>query len=231
MCQQTSWTKVDKPLRLLCLHGYQQSGALFSLSAQNLRQILHGVATLDFIDGYRPIEEASGPSRVAFTWWNAKRSPSGYCYHGKWQAVDYVLKRLLEQGPYDGILGFSQGAAMACLVTSIIHSDVPVPQVQLSTELRAELQQQLRFAIFIGGFRPRDPALQFIFAHPIPRIKTFHVIGATDDLVRPERSQELLSTFQNAEVLHHPQGHVIPMDRAAQLGYLRFLQQGLLSAL
>eukprot|EP00668_Euglena_longa_P002198 GGOE01002542.1.p1 GENE.GGOE01002542.1~~GGOE01002542.1.p1 ORF type:complete len:149 (+),score=8.29 GGOE01002542.1:193-639(+) len=87
------------------------------------------------------------------------------------------------------------------------------------------------FAIFIGGFRPRDPALQFIFAHPIPRIKTFHVIGATDDLVRPERSQELLSTFQNAEVLHHPQGHVIPMDRAAQLGYLRFLQQGLLSAL
>ena len=38
------------------------------------------------------------------------------CDHGFDQSLQHVLKAIEEQGPFDGLMGFSQGAALASLL-------------------------------------------------------------------------------------------------------------------
>ena len=69
-----------------------------------------------------------------------------------------------EQGPFDGCIGFSQGAAMAAL-------------------LCATCERAFRFAVFFGGFTPRSPDVAPLFAAEsrspaLEHVATLHVYGA-----------------------------------------------------
>jgi hypothetical protein len=221
--------KDDRPLRLLCLHGYQQNAAAFRRVTARLQAVLSPGVVLDCLDGFYVADEERNVT-PALTWWRLSRTDGpdgggngGYTYGGAWEAVQYVVDRLINQGPYDGILGFSQGAAMASVVAAVVHGEAPTPSLALSADLRANLRRQLRFGIFIGGFKPRDPALHFLYAQPIPTMQTLHVIGEADDVLRPVLSCELRGAFAVAEVFEHPGGHVIPSDGAAAARYRRCL--------
>ena len=52
------------------------------------------------------------------------------------------VRALQEHGPFDGLLGFSQGATLGALLCLA----PPAPPV--------------RFAVLVSGFMPRDPALE-----------------------------------------------------------------------
>ncbi len=61
--------------------------------------------------------------------------------------MEYILEILTNQGPFDGILGFSQGAGM---VTRIVHA--------LLEEERKDpiLKKKIQFALLIGGVPPKE---------------------------------------------------------------------------
>ena len=97
---------------------------------------------------------------------------------------------LLLQGPFDGVLGFSQGAAVAGLLCALKESAVLPPSVDF------------RFAAQISGFRPKDPALAQLLpgpgggAGPPLDIASFHCFGAGDEIISADRSKSLAAAFR-----------------------------------
>lgn len=53
----------------------------------------------------------------------------------------------------------------------------------------------LKFAIFAGGFLPKDEEAKMFIGQAKPEIKSLHVMGEKDALVPPERSRELMDCF------------------------------------
>ena len=100
-------------------------------------------------------------------------------------------------GPFDGILGFSQGGAIAALMAC-----------------RLDIFHGLKFVILAGAPDIKD--LQFSAskesATPNAKLTTrsLHFAGALDAVVPPEHSLILAASFQFSQYVEHPQGHCIP---------------------
>lgn len=54
----------------------------------------------------------------------------------------------------------------------------------------------LKFAIFAGGFLPKDEEAKTFIGQAKPDIKSLHVMGEKDALVPPERSRALMDCFR-----------------------------------
>eukprot|EP00668_Euglena_longa_P001762 GGOE01002072.1.p1 GENE.GGOE01002072.1~~GGOE01002072.1.p1 ORF type:complete len:274 (+),score=51.80 GGOE01002072.1:73-822(+) len=214
-------------LRILCLHGYLQSADKFRGKSYGLMKGLKKQAEFDFIDAphlIEPIDVAEGAA-PRYTWWRSVDVPTGKRYDGFWESVQRIVEVLKLKGPYDGILGFSQGAMMAALMLAVVMGDSEVDAVDLPRPTRHALKAHLRFGILAGGFKPRDIRLHRLFAEPVRGVQTLHIIGESDALVPPERSHELADLFADAEVMTHAGGHYIPASAEHRTVYRDFLQR------
>jgi pimeloyl-ACP methyl ester carboxylesterase len=124
------------------------------------------------------------------------------------ETIERVRAFVATEGPFDGILGFSQGAALAALLCAS-------PEAQIN----------VRFAVLISGFVPRDTRYQSILdaaatteqpedalrAQQLP-LRTLHVLGTLDDRVPPESSRRLSRSFPNPELYEWEGGHTVPWD-------------------
>lgn len=123
-----------------------------------------------------------------------------------------IRETIRDQGPFDGVIGFSQGAAMAAMVVSALEEAdeaqaTPSPrqrrelptefqlvdsQTQTQTQDQLQKQGRLKFAIFYSGFRSADPRCKPFFT---PKISTptMHVLGALDSVVEESRARALVA--------------------------------------
>lgn len=69
---------------------------------------------------------------------------------GMQQSVQFALQYLLQHGPFDGIMGFSQGAAMVTRLAMLI------------AEQHRAATPSLRFLILIGGVQPTETRFFFL---------------------------------------------------------------------
>lgn len=80
----------------------------------------------------------------------------GTCIHGTsesigmQQSVQFVLQYLLQHGPFDGLMGFSQGAAMVTRIAMLV------------LEQHCAALPSLRFLILIGGVQPMETRFTFL---------------------------------------------------------------------
>lgn len=130
--------------KFLCLPGYLQSGKIFAEKSSGLRKLLTKKLgyELDFIDPPTAINAkedlpfvlAAQESEANEKWDQLVANNMNRCwwihtddgqYKGFAEAVKYVAQHILAHGPYDGIIGFSQGAAMAAAITNTITELVP----------------------------------------------------------------------------------------------------------
>lgn len=72
---------------------------------------------------------------------------------------------MAEHGPYDGLLGFSQGGAMLGLLCGL--------------QQQGKLPFSFRFAIFASAFRSRSSPHQSLYSEKIT-LPTLHVYGQQD---------------------------------------------------
>ena len=178
----------EKPLRVLCLHGYHGSSTI--LDGQ-LRPLRDGLSTpMDFVT-------VDAPSIAAgdFGWWHGNIPGYRDEFLGWRRTRDWLSELFDRKGPFDGVLGFSQGAALAGLLPGLSAIE---PRIRL------------RFAIMAGGFRSEAPEHQDLFARrEAYDIPSFHIIGDTDTVVHPDDSRHLAEAFTSPMVVSHPGGHVI----------------------
>lgn len=103
-------------------------------------------------------------------------------------------------GPFDGLLGFSEGASVAATIA--------LEQERVST------RQRFKCAVFICGSPPlrergAEPYLADECGQCI-KIPTLHIVGANDPGMRAGLALFNLCTNESATLYDHGQGHEIP---------------------
>uniref|UniRef100_A0A5F8A5T7 Esterase OVCA2 n=1 Tax=Macaca mulatta TaxID=9544 RepID=A0A5F8A5T7_MACMU len=128
------------------------------------------------------------------------------------ESLGMVAQALSRLGPFDGLLGFSQGAALAAFICALGQAGDP----------RFPLP---RFIILVSGFCPRGLGFkESILQRPLS-LPSLHVFGDTDKVIPSPESMQLASRFPGAITLTHSGGHFIPAAAAQRQAYLKFLDQ------
>nr|XP_056721366.1 esterase OVCA2 [Euleptes europaea] len=213
-----------RSLRLLCLHGYRQDAGSFRARSGALRKALRGRAELLFVDAPHVVAARPGEASLlepldssARGWWFSNPQEGTFSAleetsscKGLEESLEAVAEACAEHSPIDGLLGFSQGAALAALICAL--------------KQRGDLHFQFDFAILIAGFKSRSLDHQSYYQEPI-QVPSLHVLGETDRVIPAEMSQELASHFSEPLFLTHPGGHFVPASAAQKKTYLEFLDR------
>jgi pimeloyl-ACP methyl ester carboxylesterase len=184
-------------LRVLCLHGYHGSARI--LRAQ-MAPLVSCFGDAEFV-----VLDAPSLAVGDFGWWH---HPSrGWDRTRAWASELFAT-----QPRFDGVFGFSQGAAFAGLLAGMREEPG-----------EAATAIDLDFAVLVGGFKNDAPAHAQLYRRRFT-LPSVHIIGRTDGVIPPANSQELADQFENPTVLHHAGGHVVPGDATVVDGLRRFIE-------
>jgi fermentation-respiration switch protein FrsA (DUF1100 family) len=168
--------------RILCLHGYHGSAAILRRQMAPVASALPNDVELVFVDAP---SLASGD----FGWWHEG-------FRGWERTREWVIE-LVGREHFDGVFGFSQGAALAGLLAAVaVVEAAPI---------------SFRFVIMVGGFTSAAPQHAALFLRPL-HLPSLHVIGRSDVIVPARDSLLLAQRFADPVIIEHPGGHFIPDD-------------------
>jgi hypothetical protein len=174
-----------RQLRLLCLHGYHGSAARLRNQMAGLVSAMPSNVEFVYVDAP---SLASGD----FGWWH--EGFSGWEQTRQW-AVDLFDS----QPPFDGLFGFSQGAALTGLLAAVNESEYH----------RASAESWFEFAVMVGGFKSDSPRHAELFERSLA-LPSVHVMGRSDGIVPIGDSRELATAFKDPLVIEHSGGHIVP---------------------
>lgn len=124
-----------------------------------------------------------------------------------------MIEAIKSKGPFDGILGFSQGAELLGLICCLKSKNL--------------FQAEFKFAILVSGFKSHCPAYSSYYDLKSPiNIPSLHIWGDTDQIIVKERSEALFNLFDAAvtQKIVHPGGHFLPGHADVAAGIKKFLQ-------
>ena len=133
-------------LRILGLHGYAGSAELLRRQLRPLASSLDALADVVCVD-------APSLADGDFGWWHASEG-AAVRYRGWTRTHDWLSACGALHGAFDGVLGFSQGAALAALLVALCAFD-------------SAAQSRLDFAMIVGGFASRDERHAALFETPV----------------------------------------------------------------
>lgn len=186
--------------------------------------------------GEAPQQQPSSSEDVR-GWWTSGENVEPAAAPGQWvrpsqsrravgvdESLALLVETLQKDGPFDGILGFSQGAAMGALLLAHVHKHASGQLCGLTLP---------RFAILVAGFVPMDDRLQSLMATSDVAgsgVAVLCVSGTEDALVPPDRVQTLADCFGGVssgrvQVFSHPGGHGIPSNAAFRTAMKAFLDE------
>ncbi|KAL4884708.1 serine hydrolase FSH [Aspergillus karnatakaensis] len=251
------------PLKLLMLHGYTQSGPLFHAKSRALvKHItkafpLHEISAIyptgplrlnpADIPGYTP-QEGSGSTDAAeetetesYGWYRRSNTADPPLYVGLEDGLDAIAKVLGEEGPFDGVIGFSQGAAMAAMVVSLLEEkrqeafklfSAAGEGFKYPASFEALNHPALKFALCYSGFRSPGERYKAFYESPPIQTPILHVLGSLDAVVDEGRSRTLIEACAGdpegeGKVVWHPGGHFLPSQRPYLDAAVRFIRETL----
>ncbi|PSS21488.1 Esterase [Actinidia chinensis var. chinensis] len=209
----------EKP-RVLCLHGYRTSGQILQKQIERWPEAVLGKLDLVFLDGPCP---ARGKSDVEgfydppyFEWYYCNEDFTEY-YNFE-ECLAYLEDYMIKHGPFDGLLGFSQGAILSAVLPGMQMEGVALTKVPL-----------IKFLIIVsgtkfGGYKFGLPKLAAnAFASPV-KLPSLHFIGERDFL--KEQGIALLESFEDPTVIYHNRGHTVPrLDEKGLETMLGFIEK------
>ncbi|CCI44819.1 unnamed protein product [Albugo candida] len=205
--------------RVLCLHGYRQNGLKLRGRLAAYRRAFKSKIEFVCFDGPIPVryvptnEQHSESFRVCegddivakqFSWWDfhIDEQTGKHIYSRVNETIDYISKLCTEQGPFEGILGFSQGGMLAMML------------LQLQTAGSNNYGFQFKFGIFIAAGISQDQNYnRSNLDDALIDIPTVHIMGRSDAVVSIDRSEVLAKQFSNPVVFIHEGGHYIPANK------------------
>ncbi|KAK3332338.1 serine hydrolase FSH [Cercophora scortea] len=122
-------------------------------------------------------------------------------------ALKYLVKIMEERGPFDGIIGYSEGATVAA--TLLLHE-----QRRL---LKKGIKPMFKYAIFFAGWPPVDPDTHAMILSDetdiMIEIPTCHIIGSLDPYVHGSLALFNVCDPDTAYLFDHAKGHTLPRDK------------------
>ena len=121
------------------------------------------------------------------------------------KVFNYLHKYVLANGPFDGIIGFSQGAGLGGYLITDFNKIL---------NLTDEQQPALRFFISFSGFKLEDKIYQKEYDKTI-QIPSLHVRGELDAVVAESRMMALYDSWPDNKrtLLVHPGAHFVPNSK------------------
>lgn len=180
------------------------------------------------IPGFQPREGAEGeeiPETFGWFYHDEEAGP----YRGFGLGMRAIADAIEEAGGVDGVLAFSQGAAVAALVAAAMEPDRALPEDPEQREWVQRLREAnggrpLRFCVLYSGFIARPGAgLGWLYEGRI-KTPTCHFFGSLDTVVEEERCKALADLCVEPEVFVHPGGHHVPVRKewvAPLTGFLK----------
>ncbi|ROV98771.1 hypothetical protein VMCG_06811 [Cytospora schulzeri] len=252
-----------KEVKILMLHGYTQSGPLFRAKTRALEKLLaKSLAPLKLkptlfypsgptrlspkdIPGYEPsnAEGADADAEIDSWAWFRKDEASG-TYRGLKQGFDRIASCIRDEagGHVDGVVGFSQGGAMAAMVASALESVGPEGEGG-EKKLRqppasdgnydwgwvdglreANGGRALSFAVIYSGFFAPPPQLGWLY-EPKIRTASLQYIGSLDTVVEESRTRSLVDRSEDPLVVVHPGGHYVPVNKQFVMPLVGFVRK------
>lgn len=227
---------MTKP-RILCLHGKAQTAESFSKKIGGARRKLERAFDLTFLDGPIDLEEvtqsttapsASAGSDSKTPMFNTGRAwflreplednPEQYRYLKLAEAMIYVSEYALQHGPFDGLMGFSQGGTV---VTALATSGaIPVRAVLTAGAPHIEevFESASEWVATSGDLQDTDTGLA------IPKL---HMAGETDAIISVGSTDALCRRGGNGELVVHDKGHLFPTKAAYVDKMVEFLKASL----
>ena len=224
------------------LHGYTQSGPLFHAKTRALEKHIQkaipgsslsyptGPVSLDpsNIPGLDPSSVSDPGDIEACGWWRRSNTADPPEYLGLQEALAETTKVLASEGPFDGVIGFSQGAALAGMVASLLegpprrdafaHFHRPDGSVSIAYPSSfASLQHgPLKFFVVYSGFVAPGERYKAFYERPLIQTPSCHFVGGLDSVVEESRCRALIDASggdAKAKVVFHPGGHFVPNSK------------------
>ncbi|KAL5700337.1 Rhodanese-like domain-containing protein 6 [Ranunculus cassubicifolius] len=217
----------SRKLRILCLHGFRQNASSFKGRTSSFAKKLKNIAQLVFIDAphelpfiYHPRPHDAPPlhenCNKKFAWlvssdysssnrktnWEMADAPFDPLQYkqqidGYEVSLSYLKGIFSEMGPFDGVLGFSQGAAMTAL---------------LCAERERLDGVELKFVILCSGFALNLGSRVEVGSIDCPALHIFGDREGKDRQIGCQDSKELAALFDEScsVTITHESGHIIP---------------------
>ncbi|KAJ7965773.1 Serine hydrolase FSH [Quillaja saponaria] len=185
--------------RFLCLHGFRTNGEILKTQVHKWPQSV--LAKLDLVYLNAPFP-AQGKSEVEgifdppyYEWFQFNKEFTEYTNFD--ECLAYIEDFMVKHGPFDGFLGFSQGAMLSAALPGLQEKGVALTKVP-----------KIKYLIIIGGAKLKSPSVaEKAYFAPI-HCPSLHFLGEADFL--KQYGQELLESCFDPVVIHHPKGHTIP---------------------
>ncbi|KAJ5123038.1 Serine hydrolase FSH [Penicillium atrosanguineum] len=228
-------------MRFLCLHGAGTNGEvrtfdrdnfnanprhqIFEIQTGGIRQQLEKKGHIfKFVNGKMDAAvESELEGVVDGPFYNHyPRSPAVPSAHLK-EAFEHVLNIIATEGPFDAVMGFSQGAALASAL--IAHQAKAHP----------EQPSLFRAAVFICGGAPWEGAgLNYIASQPDTyaiNIPTANIVGKIDPLYPESMKLYQLCEPSKAAFYDHGSKHMVPFDMKNTEEMVRVIEETVAKAI
>ena len=167
-----------------------------------------------------------GDTVEAYGWWRHADRSQPPEYIGLDDGLQTVAQTLIAEGPFDGVVGFSQGAALAAMVASLLGSadrseafrrlnSLNPLAIPFPSSFRDIEHPPLKFCVVYSGFVARGERYH-AFYEPHISTPSCHFVGSLDNVVEESRSRLLIEAFggeEQAQVVYHPGGHFLPNSK------------------
>ena len=229
-------------LKILMLHGYTQSGQLFRAKTRVLEKHLQKLfpgATFTYPDGPISLKPSdipgfdsstvTDPDEIeAYGWWRRSDTSNPPEYVGLVdRGLSTIAATLTSEGPFDGVIGFSQGAAAAAMVASLLEgrsrqeafvkarqkSPVAIPY---PTSFEALRHPPMKFCVSYSGFIAPGERYRGFYEQPHITTPVCSFVGSLDTVVDESRTQALIDASGGEgkmRVVIHPGGHFVPTSK------------------
>jgi len=213
----------QQQVRLLVLHGFRTSREIFELQMQPVLAALRAEAKLDcectFVQAPHKARGPGDPNipeaMELYEWYGEWGDDSNKEYIEAWrgprndgveESLTYLQQIIQQQGPFHGVVGFSQGAAMAGLLLA-----------QQDAQSKPASAFAFELAVLFSGVGMPSPLVGQLLEGRQIAVPSMHVYDTGEDFV--EEMVLLRDSFQathergnTLDIVHHSEGHVIPKD-------------------
>ncbi|KAM3367749.1 hypothetical protein ACQJBY_016356 [Aegilops geniculata] len=203
--------------RFLCLHGFRTSGEIMRKQVVG-KWPADVTARLDlvFADAPFPAEGKSDVDGIFdppyYEWFQFDKGFTEYRNFDK--CLAYIEELMIKEGPFDGLMGFSQGSILSGALPGLQEQGLALTRVP-----------KIKYLIIIGGAKFRSPAIADKAYANMIKIPSLHFLG-DNDFLKPH-GEQLIESFVDPFIIRHPKGHTVPrlVDETSLEVMSRFLDK------
>ncbi|MED6196596.1 hypothetical protein PIB30_048930 [Stylosanthes scabra] len=142
--------RIIKKPRFLCLHGFRTSAEILKKQVNKWPQSVIEKLDLVFLDAPFPCQGKSDVEGIFdppyYEWFQFNKEFTEYTNFD--ECLQYIENYMIKHGPFDGLLGFSQGAILSTALPNLQEKGVALTKVP-----------KVKFLMIIGGAKFRSPSM------------------------------------------------------------------------